>query len=69
MPQEEATINLVKKKYDQVDLIFGTHNIYHLPNLLYDAILSKERVFEVLSFEGEIIEQFPSNVDTIKKHG
>ncbi len=59
MPQEEATINLVKKKYDQVDLIFGTHNIYHLPNLLYDAILSKERVFEVLSFEGEIIEQIP----------
>ncbi|MDD4213120.1 MAG: tRNA (N6-isopentenyl adenosine(37)-C2)-methylthiotransferase MiaB [Bacilli bacterium] len=59
MPQEESTIETVQKKYDQVDIVFGTHNIARLPQLLEKAYQKKERIFEVLSFEGQIIEDIP----------
>jgi tRNA-2-methylthio-N6-dimethylallyladenosine synthase len=59
MPQEESTIEKVKKTYDQVDIIFGTHNIHKLPEYLSEAYLSKERILEVYSFEGDIVESIP----------
>lgn len=60
MPQEETTIEKVRKTYDQVDIMFGTHNIHKLPEYLNDAYLSKERIIEVMSFEGDIIENIPT---------
>ena len=60
MAQEEVVINKVLESYHQVDLIFGTHNIYRLPQLLAQAILSKERTIEVYSHQGDIIENLPS---------
>ena len=46
------------KKYPQVDIVFGTHNIHKLAEYLYDA-MNSERVIEVFSFEGEIVEEVP----------
>ncbi len=59
MSQQESVVNRILQKHPQVDLIFGTHNIHHLPNLLKDAYFSKEMVVEVLSKEGDIIENLP----------
>ncbi|TMW73286.1 tRNA (N6-isopentenyl adenosine(37)-C2)-methylthiotransferase MiaB [Alteribacter natronophilus] len=59
MSQEESVVNRIMQKHQQVDLIFGTHNIHRLPNLLQDAIMSKEMVVEVWSKEGDIIESMP----------
>lgn len=59
MPQEEKVVNDIMKKYHQVDLVFGTHNIHKLPEYLKDAYLSKERVIEVWSREGDIVEHMP----------
>ncbi|MDY0064668.1 MAG: tRNA (N6-isopentenyl adenosine(37)-C2)-methylthiotransferase MiaB [Bacilli bacterium] len=59
MPQEEVTVDLIKAKYDQVDIVFGTHNINKLPIYLAEAYASKERIIEVMSFEGDIIEDIP----------
>jgi len=59
MPQEEATIELIKQKYDQVDIVFGTHNIYNLPTLLEEAYQTRHPIVEVMSFEGDIIEEIP----------
>ena len=59
MSQEEAVVDKLLKKYQQVDLIFGTHNIHRLPEYLHEALLSKERVIEVWSGEGDIIENMP----------
>ncbi len=59
MSQEEGVVSLITKKYPQVDIIMGTHNIHNLlPNLkaYYD---SHKRLIEVLSFEGEIVENIP----------
>jgi len=59
MAQEEEIVNLLVEKYEHVDLIFGTHNIHRLPTLLYNVIMNKERVIEVFSKEGEVVENMP----------
>ena len=59
MAQEEDIVDLILKKYHQVDLIFGTHNLHRLPQLLTQAMLSHERTVEIFSKEGEVIENLP----------
>ncbi len=59
MSQQESVVNRILQKHPQVDLIFGTHNIHRLPILLKEALYSKEMVVEVLSKEGDIIENLP----------
>jgi tRNA-N(6)-(isopentenyl)adenosine-37 thiotransferase enzyme MiaB len=59
MAQEETVVNKVLRTYPQVDLIFGTHNIHRLPQLLQEALFSKEMVVEVWSKEGDIVENLP----------
>jgi len=59
MSQEESVVNKILKQFPFVDMIFGTHNIHRLPNILKEAYLSKEMVVEVWSKEGDIIENLP----------
>jgi tRNA-2-methylthio-N6-dimethylallyladenosine synthase len=59
MSQEEAVVTKILKQYPHVDMVFGTHNIHRLPNILKEAYLSKELVVEVWSKEGDIIENLP----------
>src|SRR5690554_2466942 len=59
MPQEEATVEKIKKQYQHVDIMFGTHNIHKIAEYINNAYLSKERILEVFSFEGDIIENIP----------
>lgn len=63
MPQEENVVTRITEKYPQVDIIFGTHNIHKLGEYVYDAYLSKERVVEVFSKEGDIVEGIPAKRD------
>nr|WP_097040561.1 tRNA (N6-isopentenyl adenosine(37)-C2)-methylthiotransferase MiaB [Terribacillus aidingensis] len=59
MSQEEAVVNRILKKHPHIDMIFGTHNIHRLPQLLQEARFSKEMVLEVWSKEGDVIENLP----------
>ncbi|EDL63130.1 tRNA (N6-isopentenyl adenosine(37)-C2)-methylthiotransferase MiaB [Bacillus sp. SG-1] len=59
MSQEESVVNKILKTYHQVDMIFGTHNIHRLPNILNEAYMSKAMVVEVWSKEGDVIENLP----------
>ena len=59
MAQEEEMVSTVLEKYRHVNLIFGTHNLHRLPQLLYAAISGQERCVEVFSQEGEVIENLP----------
>lgn len=59
MAQEEAVVQEILKLYPQVDLIFGTHNIYRLPDLLHEVMTTHQRKVEVYSEEGRIIENLP----------
>ena len=59
MAQEESVINKLLTKYQNVDFIFGTHNIDSLPKILYNTMSNKERYVDVLSYEGDIVENIP----------
>lgn len=59
MSQEESVVNRILQKHPHVDLIFGTHNIHRLPELIQNALFSKEMIVEVWSNEGDIIENIP----------
>ncbi len=67
MPQEEKVVERILKKFQYVDLVFGTHNIYKLPEYLETVVLSKERVIEVFSEEGSIVENMPKIRENSKK--
>ena len=59
MSQEESVVNRIMEKHPHIDLIFGTHNIHRLPQLVKEAMFGKEQVVEVWSKEGDIIENLP----------
>ena len=62
MPQEEKTIAKLKKSFPYVKIVFGTHNIASLPDYVYDAFMG-QKVVEVLSIEGNIVEEIPVKRD------
>ena len=64
MAQEEVVVNEILEKYNFLDIIFGTHNIHNLPNILYTAVNKKDLEVEVLSIEGEVIENIPVKRDS-----
>ncbi|MED3653061.1 tRNA (N6-isopentenyl adenosine(37)-C2)-methylthiotransferase MiaB [Heyndrickxia sporothermodurans] len=59
MSQEESVVNKILEKHQHVDMIFGTHNIHRLPQILKEAYMSKAMVVEVWSKEGDVIENLP----------
>ncbi len=59
MAQEEAVVTEILEGYPQVDLIFGTHNLYRFPELLLKFVKQRERIVEVFSEEGKVIEDLP----------
>lgn len=59
MSQEESVVNRILEKHPQIDLIFGTHNIHRLPQLIKESLFGKAKVVEVWSKEGDIIENLP----------
>ena len=67
MPQEEKVVERILTKFQYVDLVFGTHNIYKLPEYLETVVLSKERVIEVFSEEGSIVENMPKIRENTRK--
>lgn len=59
MMQQKGIPELIKRKYPHVDLIFGTHNIHRLPELVHNSMQSKSTLIEVWDAEGDIIEGLP----------
>ena len=59
MAQEEEIVKTLLEKYRHVDLIFGAHNIHRLPELLNKVMMNGKRSVEVLSKEGDVIENLP----------
>ena len=60
MIQQTHIVEKIEKVYRQVDLMFGTHNINDLLNLLDEIYRNKKRIIDVSSKSGEVIEALPS---------
>ena len=59
MAQEESVVNKILTKYQNVDFVFGTHNLHNIPLLISRVMENKERVVDVLSYEGSVVENVP----------
>lgn len=59
MMQQKEISAYITKKFPFVDLIFGTHNLHHFPQLLLEAMHSQHTIVEVLNQQGQIIEDVP----------
>ena len=59
MAQEEVVINEILNKYKQVDFVCGTHNLDNLLSIIKEKMNTKKRQIEVLSYEGDIVENIP----------
>ncbi len=59
MMQEEVVIEKIKKSYRYVDLMFGTHNIYKFPELLYNCLTSDSMIIDIWKESEKIVEELP----------
>lgn len=59
MMQQEQVAKKIKQKYTHVDLIFGTHTLYTLPQLLWQVLETHTRSISIIDADGYIAEDMP----------
>ena len=59
MAQEERVSARIKKSYPLVNLVFGPHALWKLPELLWQVYETRKRVFSVADEHGTIAEGIP----------
>ena len=60
MMQQQHIIDTIKAKYPWVDVIFGTHNLHQLPELLDNLYREKHKQLAIWEEGGEIVEGLPA---------
>ena len=63
MMQQEHVWQKIRKSYPYVNLVFGTHALHRLPELMYKVLCGGKRVFEVENCDGYIAEGIPVRRD------
>ena len=48
MMQQPEVAEHIKKRFDFVDIVFGSHNTHSLPKLLFESLMENERQFEII---------------------
>lgn len=61
MMQEPKVVEKIRKSYRFVDLIFGTHNIFKLAELLYQSFDEQKLVVDVWEGTDDIVEDLPND--------
>lgn len=59
MVQQEHITEKIKRVHNHVDLIFGTHALWRMPELLYEAMNGKKTVVDITDSDGAIAEDIP----------
>ena len=65
MTQEHGMAAEMKKKYPFIDLIYGTHNLYRLPEYVYDYLTTRTPVVAVVETDGEVVEGMPERRERV----
>ena len=59
MAQEASVVEEIMDKYRYVNFVFGTHNLYELPEIIDRAVEENKQQIEVYSREGDLVEGLP----------
>lgn len=60
MMQERQAVEKIQKSYPFVDIIFGTHNIFKLAELLYDRLCRQQMVVDIWDGTKAVVEELPT---------
>lgn len=60
MMQQEQVLERIKRTFKNVDIVFGTFNIYKLPSLMLTNMETGDTIFDIWQEHGEIMEDFRS---------
>lgn len=60
MMQQQHIIDSIKQKYSWVDIVFGTHNIHMLPELINQVINERQKIIDVWDEHQGVFEGLPS---------
>ncbi len=60
MMQQDTVIETIKRSYRHVDIVFGTFNLYKLPELIETRYETGRTVFDIWKEQREIVEDMPS---------
>lgn len=63
MMQQKYVADRIRDSFRYVDLVFGTHVIYKLPEFIYRCLCSGKRVFDITDSDGNIVEGLPIKRD------
>lgn len=63
MTQQKSVAERIKRSFSFVDLLFGTHVSYKLPEFLYRVLCTGKRVIDITDSDGNIVEGFPVKRD------
>lgn len=67
MMQEKHITEKIKKSYPFVDILFGTHTLYKLPEDIYHILENRKKIEDIAYIDGEVIEGLPIvRADSIK---
>ena len=61
MMQQPHVVKELKAKYNHVDLVFGTHNLYKFPELLVNSMEAEKMLVDVWDVDGEVVEGLRSS--------
>lgn len=60
MMQEPGVADMLKRQYPFIDVVFGTHNMHQLPELIEKRLTTCRPVVEVVQSDGIIAENLPA---------
>jgi len=60
MMQQQHIIDAIKTKYGWVDLVFGTHNIHMLPEMINRVVNERQKLIDVWDEHRGVVEGLPS---------
>lgn len=61
MMQREEVVEIIRTKYRQVDIIFGTNNIHKIPQLINNHLKTGKTIIDVVEDTREINEEIDAN--------
>ena len=59
MMQEKHIQDKLKRSYPYIDIVFGTHTIHKFPEDLYNVLVDRNKINDILDIDGEIYEGLP----------
>ena len=59
MMQEKNMVQKIKESYKYVDILFGPHTLENFPKDVYEALVEKKKIEDIIDVDGDIFEGIP----------